>query len=411
MALSVPGLDADLIGKLKGGDLGSFEKLFRAAYPALLVKAKEVLDDDSAAARVIERVMPRLFADRAGLTTPDSLVGMLEGSVHEAAVRERARLAGLRKHSDGTKKATTPPPSIDDVWGRISAVIKGPSPEQLAMAGDARAKVAHEAAEHFKKATKKRSAAAVAGIWLGVLAAVAGGVWGINAYVNADMLARQVASDHVRIIGTGTGQRGNVTLDDGTTAMFGAESRARVPTKFGEIIRGIGLDGAAEFTVANEAKPFQVLAKNVRVTVEGPGTVVALNAYADGDMVFARVKQGTAKVDIDGGESRTLTAGQSLAVSKDGDGSTPDERHIAEAFGYLDERFVQTKKPLKAMLASIRRWYGVSLSVKDTTLAARVIDSLAAPLTSSTEAIKAIEAASGLVFGWEGKNMVLLEKK
>jgi ferric-dicitrate binding protein FerR (iron transport regulator) len=296
------------------------------------------------------------------------------------------------------------------VWGRIANAIKGPSADQIAAAGQVRAHVAHEAAEHFKKATKHRSTAATVGIWTAVAVAVVGGVYGLNAWVNADMLARQVASDHVRIIGTGTGQRGNVTLDDGTTAMFGAESRARVPTKFGEQIRGIGLDGSAEFTVADDDKQFQVLVRNLRVKVEAPGTVFAVAGYAEGEHTIARVKQGKVRIEVDGGQTQTLTAGQSILVKADGSTATPDERQLAEALGYLDDKFVLTRKPLKSMLASIRRWYGITLGLKDTTLGSQVIDSLNAPLTSSTEAIRAIELASGLVFGWEGKNMIL-EKK
>jgi hypothetical protein len=72
MALSIPGLNADLISRLKGGDVSALESIFRAAYPALVAKAKEVIDDDHAAARVVERLVPKLYAERAAISAPEA---------------------------------------------------------------------------------------------------------------------------------------------------------------------------------------------------------------------------------------------------------------------------------------------------------------------------------------------------
>lgn len=419
MALNIPGLTADLIAKLKSGDLRALETLFRAAFPALLAKAKETLDDDGAAARVVERLIPKLFAERATLTTPDALTGMLDGAVHEAAVRERSRLAGIRKRDDGGKKTATVAPTADDVWGKISAVLQGPSAEDLAAASQMKEKLAHEAAGHIKQMTSttplvKRLAA------LGALLIVVGGLlWGFAKSGEKGRLGRQISSA-VKDIKTGSGQRGEVKFDDGSTAKFGADTRAIIPESFDKEARGVGIEGVAEFSpVSNPAMPFTVMAGKTGKDV--PGAVVLVTAkgaetfavrhYREDDAVLVQVKNGSVDIEIEEptGAKQTLGAGQALMIASDGKTSEPTAAQLAEAFGYVDGTFSIDNKTLKHTLAEIKKWYGTELFLKDTTFGSKII-SVTAPLTSTNDAIKAIETASGLVFGWEGQTKVLKEK-
>lgn len=410
MALSIPGLDADLLTKVKNGDLGALEKLFRAAYPILLAKAKEVLGDDTAAARVVERLFPRLFAERAALATPDALSQMLDGAVHEAAVRERSRLAGIRKRDDAGAKSSAAAPSADEVWKRISTAIQGPSAEAVAQASQMKDKLRHEAGGHIREMTKTTPWYIRAGAGAALLAVVAVILFVFSKSGEKGRLQRQVAGLDVRDLKTGTGQRGNVTMDDGTTAMFGAETRVVVPTEFLKTQRGVGLTGAAEFKVAQETSfPFQVLAGNVIVTATG-AEQFAVRTYPTDSGVIVRAKEGSVKVEVQEPvvSEHTLNAGQALFIKPDGSTSQPTDAQMSEALGYLDGTFSVENKSLRHTLAEIKKWYGTELFLKDTTMGAKVV-SMTAPLTSSTEAIKAVEAASGLAFGWEGKTMVLKE--
>lgn len=409
MALSIPGLNADVLSKLKNGDLSAFESLFRAAYPALLAKAREVLDDDSAAARVVERFFPRLFADRTAFTTPDAFASAVEVGLHEAAVRERSRLAGIRKRDDGGKKATTAAPSADEVWGKVLATIQGPTAEAIAQANQMKDRLAHQSAGHIKQMTKTTPWYIRAGALVLLLGTVGGILYVFQKSGEKGRLQRQIAAA-VKDVKTGTGQRGNVTLDDGTKAMFGADTRVTIPEKFDETHRGVGLEGVAEFTPSQNATlPFQVLSGNVLLTSAGAETF-AVHHYKDDPSVVIRVKAGTVKVEVQdpNPSEQTLTAGQALVVTPDGKTSEPGPNQLAEAFGYVDGTFAIDQKSLKHTLAEIKKWYGTELYLKDTTAGTRVI-SVTAPLGSTTDAIKAIETASGLVFGWEGQTMVLKE--
>ncbi|MBL8981302.1 MAG: FecR domain-containing protein [Gemmatimonadetes bacterium] len=410
MSLSIPGLNADLLAKLKSGDLGALETLFRAAFPALMAKAKETLGDDSAAARVVERLIPKLFAERAAFTTPDALTSMLDGAVHEAAVRERSRLAGIRKRDDGKATASTAAPSADEVWGKVVSVIKGPSAEALAQAEQMKEKLRHEAGGHIREMTKQTPFYVRALVGLALVGAV-----GVGGYLFAKSgekgrLARQISAA-VKDIKTGTGQRGNVTLDDSSQAMFGAETRVTIPEQFNDLARGIGLEGAAEFTPKVATLPFQVLSGNVMFTAPGAAKF-AIRHYKEEDYVIARVKEGTVTVEVQEPNESTqqMTAGQTLLIKPDGSTAQPTEAQLNEAFGYVDGTFSIDQKPLRHTLAMIKRWYGTEMFLEDTTMGGQLV-SMSAPLTSTTDAIKAVETASGLNFGWEGQTMVLKKPK
>ena len=299
------------------------------------------------------------------------------------------------------------------MWGKVAAVIQGPSEEALAQAAAMKEKLAHEAAGHIKQMTKTTPWYVRAGAGVVLIGVVAGLLFVFAKSGEKGRLARQIAGA-VKDIKTGTGQRGNVTLDDGTKAMFGADTRVVVIEKFNEQARGVGIEGAAEFTPVVDAKmPFQVLAGGLEggVMLTSTGNdVFAIRDYKDDPYVIVRVKSGTVKAQLqepNEGEF-TLNAGDAMTFTKDGKTAKPTTEQLAEAFGYIADTFAIDQKSLKHTLSQIKRWYGTELFLKDTTLGSKVI-SVTAPLASTTDAIKAIETASGLVFGWEGKTMVLKE--
>jgi ferric-dicitrate binding protein FerR (iron transport regulator) len=335
---------------------------------------------------------------------------MLDGAVHEAAVRERSRLAGIRKRDDASAKSTAPAPSADDVWKRIATAIQGPSAEAVAQASQMKDKLRHEAGGHIREMTKTTPWYIRAGAGAALLAVVALVLFVFSKSGEKGRLQRQVAGLDVRDLKTGTGQRGNVTMDDGSTAMFGAETRVVVPTEFLKSQRGVGLTGAAEFKVAQETSfPFQVLAGNVIVTATGTEQF-AIRNYPTDSSVIVRAKEGSVKVEVQEPvqSEHTLNAGEALLIRPDGSTAQPTDAQMSEALGYLADTFALNNKTLRHALSEVKKWYGTELFLKDTTMGSRVV-TLTAPLTSSTEAIKAVEAASGLAFGWEGRTMVLKE--
>jgi ferric-dicitrate binding protein FerR (iron transport regulator) len=237
-----------------------------------------------------------------------------------------------------------------------------------------------------------------------VLVAVAAAGWWFTRSSAATAAESAIASSSAHALATSTGQLGQITLDDGTTARLGADSRIRVPAGFGEKFRAIGLEGAAMFTVA----PGQPLTFDVRTRdawIKATGTVFAVRAYPNEEAVTVRVKEGTVTVQR-GDESRTLSAGSALSITKDGTITEPSATALDEALAWTDGFMSVHQRPLRHALAEVSRWYGLTMFVRDSSLLTRTV-TMRAPLESNREMIAALEKGGGLVFGYEGKNMTL----
>jgi ferric-dicitrate binding protein FerR (iron transport regulator) len=262
----------------------------------------------------------------------------------------------------------------------------------------------HEAAEHLGSVGKS-------GPWLVptliigvVLLAVAAAGWWFTRSSAATAAESAIASSSAHALATSTGQLGQITLDDGTTARLGADSRIRVPAGFGEKLRAIGLEGAAMFTVA-PGQPFTFDVRTRDAWIKATGTVFAVRAYPNEEAVTVRVKEGTVTVQR-GDETRTLAAGSALSITKDGTITEPSAAALDEALAWTDGFMSLHQRPLRHALAEVSRWYGLTMFVRDSSLLTRTV-TMRAPLESNREMIAALEKGGGLVFGYEGKNMTL----
>ena len=87
------------------------------------------------------------------------------------------------------------------------------------------------------------------------------------------------------------GQRGSVTLSDGTLVSLNSESSITLPNTFASDVREVYLEGEAYFEVARlEDKPFLIYVNGT--VVEVLGTSFAVRAFPDDDMVRTTVVEG-----------------------------------------------------------------------------------------------------------------------
>ncbi len=87
------------------------------------------------------------------------------------------------------------------------------------------------------------------------------------------------------------GQRGSVTLSDGTLVSLNSESTITLPNTFKSDVREVYLEGEAFFEVArNEDKPFLIYVNGT--VVEVLGTSFAVRAFPDDEMVRTTVVEG-----------------------------------------------------------------------------------------------------------------------
>ncbi len=95
----------------------------------------------------------------------------------------------------------------------------------------------------------------------------------------------------LREISMKKGQRGSVTLSDGTLVSLNSESSITLPDRFKSDVREVYLKGEAFFEVAkNEEKPFKIYVNGT--VIEVLGTSFAVRAFPDDESVRTTVIEG-----------------------------------------------------------------------------------------------------------------------
>lgn len=74
--------DTEIIGRIRNGDKGQFESLFRSSYVSLVRYAKTLIKDHDASEEIVQDLFFRLWKDREKLNIESSLNGYLFRSVH-----------------------------------------------------------------------------------------------------------------------------------------------------------------------------------------------------------------------------------------------------------------------------------------------------------------------------------------
>lgn len=338
-----------------------------------------------------------------------TLETFLDRAAHEAALREKGRMASLHRFEahEGVKaqhKAATVP-TIDEIWTEIKASlhVTAADHEELRHARQSLSK--HHAAEHIAAIGAKNRWPVLA---LGGMAVVALALMAIFFWIPASgiegRLTRSLAHVDTRLISTKSGQRGNVKLDDGTTLTLGADSKLRIPPTFPATLRVVALDGTASFAVQPATNlPFYVRAGRATMQVTGTGFDIA--SYAGDDRAIIRVREGSVLVTA-GGQEQVVTAGNAIAVDGGGKISVPSSEEVASALGWIDGQLVIIDRPIKEVIPLLRRWYQLDITVAEKALLDRKV-SLRAGLDSANAAKQAMETNGSVVFDFDGKRWVL----
>jgi RNA polymerase sigma-70 factor, ECF subfamily len=74
--------DNEIIGRIRKGDIGQFESLFRSSYVSLVRYAKTLIKDHDTAEEIVQDLFFRLWQDKEKLNIESSLNGYLFRSVH-----------------------------------------------------------------------------------------------------------------------------------------------------------------------------------------------------------------------------------------------------------------------------------------------------------------------------------------
>ena len=403
-------LTNDVLDGVRRGDEKTLERLFRSHFDALVEEAKAHLDDATLAPRVVETAVLRAWEKHESFETTASLEEFLHHAVHEGAIREKSRRAALHRfeshegvhvnRANGHAAAT-----VDEAWQHIANTLHAPPPDAASMAAKAEMS-RHNAAEHMAAVGKRRSPLITLAYLLAAVAVVAGLLFTIFRESPDEKVTRFLKHPDSQEIMSKFGQIGSMTLDDGTKATIGADSKLLIPPGFNKEVRAVRVTGTASFEIAKQ----DLMAFEVRVgeaSVVATGTKFAVNYDTATHVSLVRVEEGSVNFRF-GEVVKPVAAGQAMMVDAKGAFSEADKSAQDEALAWTSGRLVVVNRTLRQALEQTRRWYGIALVPSDQALMERTV-SIDASLDSSKEMIADLEESGSMKFGWDDKTMMLYD--
>jgi ferric-dicitrate binding protein FerR (iron transport regulator) len=242
-------------------------------------------------------------------------------------------------------------------------------------------------------------------IAVGLIVAVVGGggLWYLNRKGEDNKLNTLFASADAKHQGTSNGQRGNMTLGDGSTVHIGPATKLTIIPDYNKQYRGVMVDGTAGFDVkAVPNTPVELRVMGVAV-VMNEGSVI-LRGYPDDKEGYIKIVSGSADVrakDV----HKQVTGPAALRVGKDTTVSDATADAADAATAWMDDKIVAKDAPLSEVLPMLMKYYALNLDVADKALLARTV-SIEASLDSKQKAIDALEA-NGFKFYYEGSKAML----
>ncbi|NMC37529.1 MAG: RNA polymerase sigma-70 factor [Bacteroidales bacterium] len=92
--------DSEIIRRIRKGDVGQFESLFRSSYVSLVKYAKTIVKDHDTAEEIVQDLFFRLWKDREKLLIKSSLNGYLFRAVHNRCVHHIEHEKVVGKYAD-----------------------------------------------------------------------------------------------------------------------------------------------------------------------------------------------------------------------------------------------------------------------------------------------------------------------
>ncbi len=196
---------------------------------------------------------------------------------------------------------------------------------------------------------------------------------------------------------TTTGTSSAIRLADGTDVRLGPGSRLTLQAGYGTSHRRVTLQGEAWFRVTHDvARPFAI--RVGATTVEDVGTAFLVRE-SEAREVSVRVAEGLVRVTTPSAardSSVTLRAGDGAVASATGIAVAAGRVTASEGAALAAGRLTFTDASLLEVRESLHRWYGVTLHMDDSVLAARHVT---ADFTG--EPLSRVASVLGLTLGVE----------
>jgi len=399
MSATFAPIDQATISALNAGGERALEQIFREHYDWILERAYERLKGENAAApKLIVNTVRELWEERDGFHSSAEIEAFCNEEFRHRSRAIRARMTAVHRFEKAEGVHVAPPaspPTADQVWNEIATELHRPVVDPVTAAKRRRENRSHDVAEHIQTVTQR--AAWKTPVIVAVVAtvvALATAQW-FGQKSRADVINQMLGAAEARQVNTRAGQLGSTTLADNSTVQLGPETRLVIVDRFGSNYRTLSVAGTASFSViAGNANAFEARIGDASVFSDGGAFTV--RDYADEMLRTVRADSGELRLEV-GGASRTIAQGTAVTIDRSGAIADADaataERELAWTAGRLVLRDVSAGDAMQ----SLWRWYGMDVSLTDSTAAARTV-SLDVPLDSRQAAIAALEGAASLRF-------------
>jgi ferric-dicitrate binding protein FerR (iron transport regulator) len=400
-------IDAATISALNAGGERALEQIFREHYPWLLERALERLKGENAAApRLITATVRELWDERDGFHSSAEIEAFFNEELRHRARAIRARMTAVHRFEKAEGVHVAPPtttPTADQLWAEVAADLHKPQVDPATAAKRRREHRSHEVAEHIQTVTE-RANWKMPVILIAVAAVVALGAAQIFGKVaRADVINQMLGAATAQQVSTRAGQLGSVTLADNSTARLAPETRLVIVESFGTDYRTLTVAGSAVFNVtAGNAEDFE--ARLGDVSVFSKGGVFSVRDYGEEMTRMVRADSGDLHLMV-GGTSHNLKSGEAVSISRTGEITTPDAAVVAQELSWTADRLTLRDVSASTAIQSLWRWYGMDVTLADSSAAARVV-SIDVPLGQSQAAIAAVEGAAQLRFELVDRKMI-----
>jgi len=108
--------DTEIIRRIRNGDKGQFESLFRSSYVSLIRYAKTLIKDHDTAEEIVQDLFFRFWQDKEKINIESSLNGYLFRSVHNRCLHHIEHKRVVERHAEEMSyRQTESPESPSDI--------------------------------------------------------------------------------------------------------------------------------------------------------------------------------------------------------------------------------------------------------------------------------------------------------